>query len=353
MTTPIDSTAAQKALDSATAIAKKTSTDLASAQAQLKKATSANKAALQSRVNSLTSALTLANNNVTKAQNTVYEVTGQYDKLLTGTTRDAFMAVKSLFQSYDLGSLAPKIYEYVKNGFSSDTISIMLQDTSEYKARFAGNEARKAAGLPVLSPAEYLSTETSYKQIMSSAGLPSGFYDQPSDLSSWIGKDVSPTEVQSRVDMATQATILSNPTYRKALNQMGIGNSELTAYFLDQGKALPYLQKAAATAQIGAEALSQGLTFDQGYASDLATLGITRDEAKAGYSTIAGEQVQLSQLAGIYGQSWSQREAEKAVFESNADELNKKQKLIGQETAAFSGATGGGRSGLASTGGAR
>jgi hypothetical protein len=116
-------------------------------------------------------------------QNNLWEATGQYDKLLTGENRDAFMAVNALFKNYGLESLAGKIYEYVKNGYSADTISILLQDTSEYKQRFQGNEARKAAGLPVLSPAEYLSTEASYRQIMQSAGLPSGFYDREERVS--------------------------------------------------------------------------------------------------------------------------------------------------------------------------
>ncbi len=155
------------------------------------------------------------------------------------------------------------------------------------------------------------------------------------------------------MDLATQATVLANPTYKQALTEMGISESELTAYFLDQTKALPYLQKAAATAQIGAEALSQGLTFDQSYASDLATLGISRDEAKAGYSNIAGERVALQGLAGIYGDTWTQREAEQATFESNAAEIGKRKSLISKETGAFTGAVGGGRAGLAGVGGAR
>ena len=64
-------------------------------------------------------------------QNKVYEETGQYDKLLTGTDRDAFLALKTVFEGYGLGTLADKIYNYVKNGESADTISIQLQDSPE------------------------------------------------------------------------------------------------------------------------------------------------------------------------------------------------------------------------------
>jgi hypothetical protein len=286
-------------------------------------------------------------------QNKVWEESGQYDKLLTGANRDAYLALKSLFDSYGLGSLADKIYNYVKNGESADTISIQLQDTPEYKERFAGNEERKKNGLPVLSPAEYLATEASYKQIMQTAGMPPGFYDQNSDFNNWIGKNVSPSEIQSRVDMATQATILSNPEYRKALNAMGIDDAHITAYFLDTTKALPYLQKAAATAQIGAEALRNNLQFDQGYAEQLATMGISADAARQGYQQIAGELDSMKALGSIYGEDWNQKTSEAATFgtKGGTEAQGKQRRLLSQERGAFGGKEGSAASGGLTTGG--
>lgn len=289
-------------------------------------------------------------------QNKYYEETGQYDKLLTGANRDAFLALKTLFDSYGLGSLADKIYGYVKNGESADTISIQLQDTPEYKQRFAGNEARKKNGLPVLSPAEYLATETSYKQIMAAAGMPSGFYDQNSDFNNWIGKNISPSEIQQRVDLATQATILANPDYRKALNQMGIDDAHLTAYFLDTNRAMPYLQKAAATAQIGAEALRNNLQFDQGYAEQLATMGISADQARQGYQQIAGELDTMRALGSVYGEDWNLKNSEAATFgtEGGVEAQKKQRRLMSQERGAFGGREGSAAGGgLSAGGGAR
>lgn len=286
-------------------------------------------------------------------RNQMYADTGQYEKLLTGDNRNAFLALNALFKNYGLESLAGKIYEYIKNGDSADTISILLQDTPEYKARFSGNEARKAAGLPVLSPSEYLATEASYRQIMQSAGLPAGFYDQPSDFSVWIGKNVSPQEIESRVDLATQATVLSNPSYRQALNQLGIDDSHLTAYFLDPNKALPILQKSAATAQIGAEAIRQGLSFDTSYAELLATSGVTRDQAQTGYSQISSELSTMQGLGQIYGEEWNQRTSEEALFQGSGEAIKKKGRLLSQERGTFGATAGGARGGLAQSGGAR
>jgi len=294
---------------------------------------------------------------IPQLQNKYYESTGQYDKLLTGSNRDAFLALKSLFDSYGLGSLADKIYNYVKNGESADTISIQLQDTKEYKERFAGNEARKANGLPVLSPADYLATETSYKQIMAAAGMPSGFYDQNSDFNNWIGKNISPSEIQQRVDMATQATVLANPDYRKALNQMGIDDAHLTAYFLDTSRAMPYLQKAAATAQIGAEALRNNIQFDQAYAEQLATMGISADQARQGFQQVAGELDTMNALGSIYGENWNLKQSEAATFgtEGGTAAQAKQRRLLSAERGAFGGREGAAAqgSGLSAGGGAR
>ena len=328
---------------------------IASLKASAAKAKGAKKTAIQAQVTSTQKLLDTVTKAQNSTQNQIYQVTGQYDKLLTGANRDAFLALNTLFQGYGLGTLANKIYDYVKNGYSSDTISILLQDTPEYKARFAGNVARQKAGLPVLSPADYLSTEDSYRQIMRQAGLPTGFYDNNSDFTSFIGTDVSPTELQSRVDLANQATSLANPAYKEALQQMGLDNASITAYYLDPTKALPILQKQAATASIGAEALQRGFNFDQQYAENLATQGVTQQQAASTYNQIGQQFNQLQTLGSIYGSAWTQRTAENASFIGANEAVQQQAQLIGQEKAQFSGGAGGASTarGLAGFGGQR
>lgn len=288
-----------------------------------------------------------------QAQNNYYEATGQYDKLLTGTNRDAFMALETVFKNYGLESLAGQIYNFVKNGYSSDTISILLQDTPEYKQRFAANAARVKAGLPVLSPADYINTENAYRQTLRASGLPEGFYDSNDDFTEWIGKDVSPTEIQSRADLATQATALANPYLKQALNQIGIDDGHMAAYFLDADRSLPLLQKAAATAQIGAAALQQGLTFDKTYAEQLATSGVTAAQAQQGYSQVAQELGTMQNLGQMYGQTWTQAQSAGAAFGTDAGATAQKASLIGQERGAFSGSSGNARAGLGQSQAAR
>lgn len=332
---------------------KQIQSSLASLKARAKtlggKSDSKSKASL-SRINAeikrQTAQLNVVGKQLKDVETKYYTSTGQYEKLLKGENRDAFLALETVFKNYGLGSLAGKIYDYVKNGYSSDTISILLQDTKEYKARFAANEARTKAGLPVLSPADYINTENAYRQLLRSSGLPEGFYDSNKDFTEWIAKDVSPTEIQLRVDLATQATALANPYFKQALNQMGIDDGHMAAYFLDVDRALPLLQKAAATAQVGGAALAQGLTFDKTFAEQLATSGVSASEAQQGFSQVAQELGTMKELGNIYGQHWSQQESEQSVFGTSAGASAKKAGLVGQERGAFGGASGGAKAGL-------
>lgn len=281
-------------------------------------------------------------------QKRIYEVSGEYEKLLTGEHRDAYAALKGLFNSYGLGSLAGKIYDYVKNGYGADTIAILLQDTKEYKERFKGNEARTKAGLAVLSPQEYLATEAAYRQILNAAGLPKGFYDNPADFAGWIGGDVSPTEIQKRVDQAVAWTSQADPATLQALKSMyGVDAAYVTAYALDRTRALPLLQKQARAAEIGAAAIRRGLAASRTDFENLATYGITGEQAEEGFGRIKDSYESLQAIAGRFGLNWDYQEAQQEVFTPGVGTgFEKGKRLRSQERALFSGNRGSSVQGL-------
>ena len=117
------------------------------------------------------------------------------------------------------------------------------------------------------------------------------------------------------------------------------------------GSGMAKVKKAAATAAIGAAALSQQMTFDQQYSEALATQGITSEQARQGYAAIASDVTGMSALGSIYGEKWGQRQAEEEVFEGK--NIAQRQRLVAQEKSAFGGSAGGARSGFAQRGGAR
>ena len=208
---------------------------------------------------------------------------------------------KQLFKNYGLESLAPRITEYAQEGFSPETITLKLQETPDYKQRFAGNEARRKAGLPVLSPAEYLSAESSYRDIMRNANLPKGFYDDPNDFSKFISVDVSPAELKSRVDAAALSLENADPFYTGSLQRLyGLSSGDMVAYALDPERALPLITRQVQAAQFGAEAARQGLQVTTPMAETYTgQLGVSQAQARQGFEDVASilpEAQKLSQI---------------------------------------------------------
>lgn len=261
--------------------------------------------------------------------------------------RDAYEYLSRLFESYGLGSLAPKILEYVQQGYGADTIALMLQDTPEYKQRFAGNEARRKAGLSVLSPAEYLSLERSYRQILESNGMPKGFYDDISDFTTWIGSDVSPSEIQDRVQIAARAVSNTDNGFLESLREYGLGQGDLVASILDRERALPILQKTVREAEIGAEARRQGLRLSQARAAYFESIGVDGGQAASAYQMIGATLPTLENLGDIYGDpTYGQTALEDELLGRSGMQSERRRRLQQREVGTFSGESGLNRSSL-------
>jgi len=254
-------------------------------------------------------------------------------------SQDAIANLTKTFENFGLGSLAPRIVEFYTQGYKSDTIMLLLQDTPEFKQRFAANDARVKAGMPVLSPKEYLATESTYRAILRDAGLPKGFYDDQSDFERLISGDVSATELKQRVDAAAKAVDNTDPYYRDALQNMyGLDAGMMIAHILDPEKAAPLVQKQAKAVEYGAAAARQGLTQSpvsqyEAYAGGLGT-GVG---AEQGMAQIASMTPGLTALAQISGDQYSQATAEEEVFGGLASAQRKRQKLVAEEEARFTG----------------
>lgn len=251
--------------------------------------------------------------------------------------RNAYEMVLDLFRRYDLDTLAPQILKMVQAGYDATTISTMLQETPEYKARFAGNELRKKAGLSILSPAEYIQLERSYRQVLESNGLPRGFYDSPDDFTKWIADDVSPNEINERATTAAQAVASSDTFYLQALRDMGLGEGDLVAAVLDRKRALPILQKVVKTSQIAAEAYRNNLSISQARASYFAGLGVTQEQARNAYQTIGEVKDQASALGEIFGEAFGREDLEDELLAGSGLASQKRKRLANRETGEFSG----------------
>lgn len=261
-----------------------------------------------------------------------------YLDLLEGEQRNAFSLIMLEFDRMGLGrGLARQVYDAVVAGVTNvDMILQLVRQSDVYKQRFPGMALRDSS-LPAISEGEYIDLERQYRAIMSTAGLPNGFYDQPSDFAKFIGNDMSPTELQGRVDIARSVAQSVDPFQRNLLSDFyGIGTGELTAHFLDQKRALPILEREVNASGVAVFARNVGLLQGRGIPDfgRLVDLGVSPEEAKGRYGEIESTFRGINRFDFIYGADYSIDDAEKEGFFGDS---TKSERLIKTEQATWSG----------------
>lgn len=270
-----------------------------------------------------------------------------------GDRKSAFAILKEEFDRYGIGELVGDIETLARQGITPAEYGLELRKMPAYKDRFKANEARLNAGLRGLTEAEYVSLEDQYQQVMRQYGLPKSFYStgkmgrQP-ELEKFIAGDVSPVELEDRVQLAVDRVKNAAPEVINALTTYyggpgGISQSNLVAYVLDPERALPEIKRKIQAAEIGAAAQVAGATVGSMRAEELASRGVTQQQAQQGYQTIAELTPQAGKLANIYGgEQYDQIAAEQEVFglSGAASARRKRQRLSGLEQGQFSQQTG-------------
>jgi hypothetical protein len=227
----------------------------------------------------------------------------------TASRQNIFDQVQALFTTYGIikpgdpasDALLKTIKDLAMSGAGADTISLQLQQSDAYKARFAGNETRRAAGLNVLSPAEYIATENAYDQILRASGVPTGFYNSSAEKAKLIGADVSASELQSRVDLAAKSISGADPFYTQQLqNLYGLSQGDMIAHVLDPAAAMPLLQQQAQSTTIAAAAARNATNINLTTAQQLAGMGITQAQAEQGFGNIANQLPGMQAIASRY-----------------------------------------------------
>ena len=276
------------------------------------------------------------------------------EALAAGKTADrksAYDLLYEQFNKYGLSSLVEPLKNLITDpGVSPSEFTIKLRETEPYKQRFGANTQRIAKGLRSLNEAEYIGLEDQYQNIMRNYGLPDTYYTkgnlgrQPG-FEKFIAGDVSPVELESRIQIAQNRVIKANPEISAALKQFypDISSGDILAYVLDPTNALENIKRKVSAAEIGGAALRSGLSTDVTRAEQLVGYGITKQMAEQGYGTIGGGLQRGSELASMYGQlAYDQKTAEQEVFNlaGGTEAARERKKLTGLEKATFGGTTG-------------
>lgn len=227
---------------------------------------------------------------------------------------------------------------YTSADLESGLLMPEISATQSFKTRFPGYAARIANGYSAINIRQYLDLENQYRSIMENAGLPRGFYDDPSDMGQWIAKNVSPAEIEGRVRLATDAAKQVDPTMRQLMARFyGLSTGDVAAYFLDPNRALPTIEHQYKSAGVASWAARNGYQVgDMTRYERLVSDGITMEQAAQGYGTVRQLDQTVGRVASIYGESYGQDDAEQDVFYNKNE---KRQRIMRQEAATFGGSS--------------
>jgi len=277
------------------------------------------------------------------------------------TGQSSYDLLFSEFDRFGLGALVAPLQDLIVEGLSPAEFTLRLRDTDAYRKRFAANAQRINKGLRALSEAEYIGLEDQYQSVMRQYGLPQSYYSRgdmgrQEGFEKFIAGDVSPVELEDRIQTAQNRVTNAPKQVRDALTQFygaELGNGDILAYVLDPEKALSQIKRKVTAAEIGGGAAIAGLGLGKERAEELGMFGVTGEQARTGYQTIAEFLPTATKLGDIYAKQglgpYTQTAAESEVFgvTGAADASQKRRKLAQLESAQFSGTSGAAQGALA------
>lgn len=251
-----------------------------------------------------------------------------------------------LLNSYGLGSLSDWAWNMLLDGHSEITILQELRGRPEYKQRFPAMDELRSKGRAI-NEGQYIELERGYTRVARNYGLPTGFYDDPTDFAGFISNEMSTVELENRLRQwkLVAEEKAADPANASVLQEMdrlyGVGadTGEWLALVIDPGKALPAIERQVEASRIGATSRNVGFgSLSRDEAERLA--GATDvDGAREGLSTLARSRELMSALPGQERaeRTFSRRDQFGAVFDGDTDTLSAIDRQARRRTAEFEG----------------
>ena len=260
---------------------------------------------------------------------------------LSNSQQGIYDLMAATLKSWGLESLGADLKNLILKGDTSpDTLALALSQTQAYKTRFAGNELRVKNGLSELTPAQYLATEEQYRNVLQAYGLPSGFYDQHTDFTKFIGTGISPAELQSRAQVAHDQYMAAPPETRALWQKYFGGKGDAIASILDPDVATQLIQDRGMQVAIGGAAAQQGINVNQARAQQFQQAGVTLAGAQKAYSQIAQSLGTDQSIAKRFGTTFGQTDEENDLLLGQGDAAVKRATIYDEEKALFKGGNG-------------
>jgi hypothetical protein len=209
------------------------------------------------------------------------------------------LAIKKLEQ-YNLRGIADSLKRARKASPElelTDLLFIVEEDdryNAPFKERFKANELRIKQGLPKLKASEYLKLEQDFARLFTTYSLP--MFKNQSQYDKLIAGDVDMADATDRVVMAYDR-VISDTSTRNAFRQFygSLTDADIASALLDPEQQIPALERKVVAAEIGGQALRQGLSTGLG---DVKTMLDEQGRQVTGYTNVQRGSLGAQALAG-------------------------------------------------------
>jgi hypothetical protein len=256
-------------------------------------------------------------------------------------TTTALEDFKANLQLAGLGDLVSTIDEYIKQDLTAAQIKINLVGTQAYKNRFPGMAPLAAAG-KAINEATYISIERGMVGVLKAYGLDDKVFGTTDKLGGIIGNQVSVTEFENRVQMASDK-VKKNTDVLAALNEYyGVAPEDAVSYLLDPKLGMDIVKKRVRASEIGAAAEMYKFDISKADAESYINVSGTSDlnalkESFGQARLLADTQTRLSQIEGT---QYNELEAVAAQLGQDKQRQLESQRRALREQARFAGQSG-------------
>lgn len=249
---------------------------------------------------------------------------------------NAFEMLRLQLQQWGLESLTEVVRGMLVAGDTGDVIPIKLRQTAEYKERFSGNELRRRAGYAALSEAEYLSIEGSYKSIIRQY-VGSGTYDTKDNFEKWFASNTSPVELNARFEGYQQEYNSRPQAWKDMWAANGLTPADAIRAVADPSVTEADLKRKLSAYSITGEAYSaySGYQFDYGRADELASYGVTAEQARKGFQDVAQREQNDRMLFSMSGDSTNRTELENEALLNDQSVGARRRRAVNEEQGRF------------------
>lgn len=247
--------------------------------------------------------------------------------------------IEATLSRYGLGSLADWAWTRYTDGQSMEQIMLDMRTTATYKARFPAMEQLASDGRAITEEA-YMQYEATIRQLTSQFGLPTNIYGSRDYVAELLTNDVSPAEAQSRMQLASAASLTAPEEYRQQAAQLfGVTGAQWTSLWLETERTLPELERLFTASAIAGEATISDLgQLTSAMAERLAEAGVQPQQAREAFTGLGGQLT--AQLPGERGQALSTDVAAAGALGIGGTETEALERKRRQRIAQFAGGGG-------------